>query len=69
MKNMPPPDLVGLAPERAPVKRSPMSILQINKACKNAENDYGYQDAFLVHEWGSSAPRSRNAKWETATQR
>ncbi len=69
VQNMPLLDAMGLAPERAPIKGSPVPVLQINQNCQDAEHHHAGQNSLLIHEGGSSAPRSRNAKWETATQR
>src|SRR3954453_17229241 len=62
-------DAVRLAPKRAPVKCSPVTVLQVYKDCQNTEDHHAGQNALLVHEGGNSAPRSRDARWETATPR
>src|SRR3954453_15421342 len=62
-------DAVRLAPKRAPVKCWPVTVLQVYKDCQNTEDHHAGQNALLVHEGGNSAPRSRDARWETATPR
>jgi hypothetical protein len=59
-------DPIGLAPKGAPIKASPVSVLQVNQNGQNEEHYNAGQDAFLIHEGETSHRGPANAKRETA---
>jgi len=49
---MPLLDAMRLAPKRSPIKCAPVTVLQINKNCQNAEHHQAGQNSLLIHEGG-----------------
>jgi hypothetical protein len=68
MQNVKLLDVVGLRPERGPIKALPVTILQLKQNGQDEEHHRTGHDALFVHEEGSLAPRPRNAKRKRHSQ-
>jgi hypothetical protein len=50
MQDVKPLNAVGLAPEGAPVKSAPVTVLQVNKKGQDHEHNDASKNAFSIHE-------------------